>query len=156
VSTHRWRPAQSAVPEPARAHTSSVVTTNTCCAPQVFGNMPAARYRLQRIVTAREADLSDRQPPASVAGLEAYGEDTAAQLLYLQAMARPAAKQAFMRAPCELPRTRLSAITMLGINTSVEVHCGQPDDVLRAVTSDSKNVAEACLVLNSTLSSPHA
>ena len=47
--------------------------------------MPATRYRLQRVVTAREADVCDRQPPASVAGLEAYGEDTAAQLLYLQA-----------------------------------------------------------------------
>jgi len=52
---------------------------------QVLGDMPATRYRLQRIVTAREADVCDRQPPASVAGLEAYGEDTAAQLLYLQA-----------------------------------------------------------------------
>ncbi|KAK9845392.1 hypothetical protein WJX81_005412 [Elliptochloris bilobata] len=51
---------------------------------QVVGDQPATRYRLQRIVTAREADVCDRQPPASVAGLEAYGEDTAAQLLYLQ------------------------------------------------------------------------
>ena len=47
--------------------------------------MPATRYRLQRIVAAREADVCDSQPPASVAGLEAYGEDTAAQMLYLQA-----------------------------------------------------------------------
>jgi len=101
----------------------------------VFGNMPAARYRLQRIVTARETDLSDRQPPASVAGLEAYGEDTAAQLLYLQAMARPAAKQAFTRAPCELPRTRLSAVTMLGTDTAMQFYSDEPANARRADTS---------------------
>ncbi len=33
MSTHRWPPAQSAVPKLARAHTSSAVTLDTCCAP---------------------------------------------------------------------------------------------------------------------------
>lgn len=64
--------------------------------------MPATRYRLQRIVAAREADVCDSQPPASVAGLEAYGEDTAAQMLYLQARWRcgmPCFAQAWPQLP---------------------------------------------------------
>ena len=42
------------------------------------------RYRLQQIVTAREDDLLRIAPPSSIADLEKYGQQTAAQLLLLQ------------------------------------------------------------------------
>ena len=80
---------------------------------QVLGHMPATRYRLQRIVAAREADVCDSQPPASVAGLEAYGEDTAAQMLYLQAC-WPAGCPALQKAPLPQVQTYVAADTQAG------------------------------------------
>ena len=51
---------------------------------QVIAAKELTRYRLQQIVTAREDDLLRLAPPASIADLEKYGRDTAAQLLLLQ------------------------------------------------------------------------
>ena len=51
---------------------------------QVIAAKNLTRYRLQQIVTAREDDLLRIAPPASVADLEKYGRETAAQLLLLQ------------------------------------------------------------------------
>jgi NADH dehydrogenase [ubiquinone] 1 alpha subcomplex assembly factor 6 len=45
---------------------------------------PLTRYRLQRVVTAREEDMLRTQPLADLAAAEAYAEGTASQLLYLQ------------------------------------------------------------------------
>ncbi|KAK9862554.1 hypothetical protein WJX84_010151 [Apatococcus fuscideae] len=51
---------------------------------EVIAVKDLTRYRLQQIVTAREDDLLRIAPPASIADLEKYGRDTAAQLLLLQ------------------------------------------------------------------------
>ena len=55
---------------------------------QVIAAKELTRYRLQQIVTAREDDLLRIAPPASIADLEKYGRDTAAQLLLLQVKPR--------------------------------------------------------------------
>jgi len=48
------------------------------------GLTPAStRYRLGRVAAARAADAAATAPPATVAALEAYGEETASQMLYL-------------------------------------------------------------------------
>jgi len=47
-----------------------------------IGNYPLSRAHFDRLIDARERDLAD-EPPASLAALEAYAEDTAATLLYL-------------------------------------------------------------------------
>ncbi len=51
---------------------------------QVIAAKDLTRYRLQQIVTAREDDLLRIAPPSTVADLEKYGRETAAQLLLLQ------------------------------------------------------------------------
>ncbi|KAK9864897.1 hypothetical protein WJX84_007292 [Apatococcus fuscideae] len=51
---------------------------------EVIAAKELTRYRLQQIVTAREDDLLRLAPPASVADMEQYGRNTAAQLLLLQ------------------------------------------------------------------------
>ncbi len=51
---------------------------------QVIAETPLTRYRLQRIVDAREQDLLQPGQPVETAQLEAYAEGTASQLLYLQ------------------------------------------------------------------------
>ena len=53
---------------------------------QVIAAKELTRYRLQQIVTAREDDLLRLAPPASVADMEQYGRNTAAQLLLLQVL----------------------------------------------------------------------
>lgn len=45
---------------------------------------PLTRYRLQQMVSTREADLLSAEQPASLAALEQYAEGTAGQLLALQ------------------------------------------------------------------------
>ena len=56
----------------------------TALAAALAGGAGLTRYRLQRMVTTREEDLLRAGPPPSLAALEAYGEGTASQLLYLQ------------------------------------------------------------------------
>lgn len=51
---------------------------------QVLGDAPAAKYRLQRMISAREADFLREVPPNSLAALEQYADDTASQLQALQ------------------------------------------------------------------------
>ncbi len=51
---------------------------------QVLRHTQLTRYRLQRIVSTREADLLSPAPPPTLAALEAYGEGTSSQLLQLQ------------------------------------------------------------------------
>jgi len=51
---------------------------------EVLRQVPLTRYRLQRIITAREEDLLRTAAPESVEALESYAEGTASQLLYLQ------------------------------------------------------------------------
>jgi NADH dehydrogenase [ubiquinone] 1 alpha subcomplex assembly factor 6 len=45
-------------------------------------DLALSREHFDRLIDAREADLSD-EPPASLAGLEDYGEATSARLIYL-------------------------------------------------------------------------
>lgn len=54
------------------------------CLHQVHLRQPLTRYRLQKIVNARELDLIEPDPPATLQQLESYAEGTASQLLQLQ------------------------------------------------------------------------
>ena len=49
-----------------------------------MGDSASARYRLQRMISTREADLLNGMPPNSMEELEEYAEGTVAQLLLLQ------------------------------------------------------------------------
>ncbi|GAB4819973.1 hypothetical protein N2152v2_007019 [Parachlorella kessleri] len=51
---------------------------------EVLQQRPLTRYRLQRMITTREEDLTSKEPPASMRALEEYGEGTVGQLLLLQ------------------------------------------------------------------------
>lgn len=50
----------------------------------VLEQRPLTRYRLQQVVSTREADLLSTEQPASLAALEQYAEGTTGQLLALQ------------------------------------------------------------------------
>ena len=45
---------------------------------------PLTRYRLQKMVNTREADMLEAEPPPTLKQLEDYAEGTATQLLQLQ------------------------------------------------------------------------
>ncbi len=45
---------------------------------------PLTRYRLHKIIDAREADLLEPDPPPTLKHLETYASGTASQLLQLQ------------------------------------------------------------------------
>ena len=69
-------------------HSMQLYTPGGACSArslsQVIAETPLTRYRLQRIVDAREQDLLRPGQPEETAQLEAYAEGTASQLLYLQ------------------------------------------------------------------------
>ncbi len=51
---------------------------------QVHKRQPLTRYRLQKIISARETDLLEPDPPPNLGHLETYADSTASQLLQLQ------------------------------------------------------------------------
>jgi NADH dehydrogenase [ubiquinone] 1 alpha subcomplex assembly factor 6 len=73
-----WRENIAAAygPEPARRHPVAEALT------RVIREQQLTRYHLARLIDARETDLDD-DPPANLAALEAYAEDTSSRLIYL-------------------------------------------------------------------------
>lgn len=76
--------------------------TSTC---KVHLRQPLTRYRLQKIVNARELDLIEPDPPATLQQLESYAEGTASQLLQLQVMCWQCCP-GLLRSECFVPRCR--------------------------------------------------